>query len=230
MCDTFTESVIETVVNEKVQNNEIFTAFDITILAQGQLKSDKKFDPSIHRHRAMKNDIHRIINSVVSGVYDRQLRDVGASSDAHVYYPYGSDPANYVALTVADLFKVKVDPVVASVLNDSFTPVPATSDTKICNADARGTVCISKFLIENAGMKAGDVAVVYTGKDDLNRDALILVGRANAASVVADSLATYTVDYHGNIRVTVSVLSEAKMVAANYDCDGNSTKVFIRPC
>lgn len=247
MCDPVAEPIIESIVQNKVQNNEMFTAFDITVLAQEQLKQNGTFDYSSHRHRALRDDVHAIITRNTNGSYDRVLQDVGAPQDAFVYYPIGTDPSNYVPLQRKDApavvasanpFTISVTSVPAPVVADSAAlaadPVvqaisAAVVDSKTCNADQRGTVCISKVLIENAGMKPGDIAIAYFGKDDLNRDAVILVGRQNAAAVIAKAIATYTVDSHGNVRVNQGVFSTTNMVAANYDCEGNSTQVFIRP-
>lgn len=249
MCDPVAEPVIESVVQNKVQNNEMFTAFDITVLAQEQLKQNGTFVYSSHRHRALRDDVHAIITRNTNGSYDRVLQDVGAPQDAFVYFPIGTDPSNYVPLQrkddpaaavvpSANPFTISItsvpvaNPTVLSqpsVVADSVLVVDPVVDAKTCNADQRGTVCVSKVLIENAGMNPGDIAIAYAGKDDLNRDAVILVGRKNAAAVIANALATYTVDSHGNVRVNQGVFSTTNMVAANYDCEGNSTQVFIRP-
>lgn len=200
--------------------------------------------------------VDRITTSLAQvgqNAYDRQLQDVGAPEQAYVYYRVGSDPANYVPMTRNDKPAIANDPFTIQITN-APAPVPVVGqvdptnlanaasdslalaqmqqtpvDNKTGNADARGTVCVSRILIENAGMKPGDTAVCYIGKDDLNRDAVVLVSRQNAAPYIANSVTSYTVDSHGNIRVTEAVFKQANLVSQTYDCCGNSTQVFIRP-
>jgi hypothetical protein len=103
MCDSSTQSVIDSIVDFKVQSGELFTAFDVSLEVQCNLKASGAFHSDNHRHRNIKNDVHKSIDRYLGNAqYERQLCDVGASTDAFVYYPQGCDPSSYVPLTRND--------------------------------------------------------------------------------------------------------------------------------
>ena len=59
MCDLSTQSVIDSIVDSKVQSGELFTAFDVSLEVQRDLKASGSFHSDNHRHRNIKNDVHK---------------------------------------------------------------------------------------------------------------------------------------------------------------------------
>ncbi len=94
--------------------------------------------------------------------------------------------------------------VVAPVQNDGGAVVPGGATAK---ADKRGTVLIPKDVVQKAGFKPGENVAVYSNTTD------------KCIGVVADKTKvpagfksqSYTVDYHGNVRVTGYVFTLAGM-------------------
>lgn len=237
MCDLFTQSVIDSIVDSKVQSGELFTAFDVSLEVQRDLKASGSFHSDNHRHRNIKNDVHKSIDRYLRNAqYERQLCDVGASTDAFVYYPQGCDPSSYVPLTRNDAPVSNSNPYV---INTTPTVVPVVSTPVVSSAndggtddagdgrkpDARGTVCVPNYLLRNAGFSSGDTASVYSGKDDLGNDCLVISKQVPAG---VGPLTTYTVDSYCNVRITHSVFANTGNVASSYDFDGNSTSVFVK--
>lgn len=240
MCDLSTQSVIDSIVDSKVQGGELFTAFDVSLEVQRDLKASGSFHSDNHRHRNIKNDVHKSIDRYLNTAqYERQLRDVGASTDAFVYYPQGCDPSSYVPLTRND------SPVSTPVVNSPYVinipaSVPQTVVAPVVTSsndggtddagdgrkpDARGTVCVPNYLLRNAGFSSGDTASVYSGKDDLGNDCLVISKQVPAG---VNPLTSYTVDSYCNVRITNSVFVNTGNVSTSYDFDGNSTSVFVK--
>jgi hypothetical protein len=248
MCDSSTQSVIDSIVDFKVQSGELFTAFDVSLEVQCNLKASGAFHSDNHRHRNIKNDVHKSIDRYLGNAqYERQLCDVGASTDAFVYYPQGCDPSSYVPLTRNDApvsnsnpYVINTAPVVsAPVVSAPVVSAPVVSAPVVSSAndggtddagdgrkpDSRGTVCVPNYLLRNAGFSSGDTASVYSGKDDLGNDCLVISKQVPAG---VNPLTTYTVDSYCNVRITHSVFANTGNVASSYDFDGNSTSVFVK--
>lgn len=235
MCDSATLSVIEDVVNNKTSNNELFTAFDVTLAVQKRLKQQQAFDQNQHRHRHIKDDVHQIVDSYVNnGAYARNLQNVGAPSDAYVYYPVGGDPSSYVPLsrndtpvtaTSSNPFVIPVTPVAlpAPVLvGNTQDVIPDSIDGR--TADARGTLCVPNVYIKHIGLHQYETAIVCV--DEINGKACLVVskdvpqGKTNSA--------VYTVDEYCNVRVNKSVLDYAGLAsAASYKFIADSSNVYI---
>lgn len=85
--------LIETACSDAVSDEEMFTALDISRTVQSQAKQDGL---PLLRHNAMKEQIHfEMQQYTASGEYTSELRDVGASSMALLYFPETADPNQY---------------------------------------------------------------------------------------------------------------------------------------
>lgn len=241
MCDSSTLSVIEDVVSSKTSNNELFTAFDVTLAVQKQLKQRQAFDQNQHRHRHLKDDVHRIVDSHVNnGLYSRNLQNVGAPTDAYVYYPVGGDPSSYVPLSRNDAPTVaSSNPFVIPVATPVALPAPPV--TPVADAqqvvldvipdsidgrtpDARGTLCVPNVYIKKIGLKAFETAIVCV--DEINGKACLVISK-DAPQGKASS-AVYTVDTYFNVRVNKSVLDYAGLASAvAYKFTADDLNVYI---
>jgi hypothetical protein len=240
MCDTATLSTIEEVVRSKVQNNELFTAFDVTLAVQTALKGNGTFDANVHRHRHLKEDVHNVVETYVSGgQYQRNLQSVGAPTPAFVYYPTGGDPSKYVPLARNDGPAVTPanDPYTITVPKTSASATavasPATTYNPTANnvgdgldnvgrsPDARGTLTVPSYLLRAAGFGFNDQAYVYA---DGNR---LVVSKQQPPSPTTST--AYTVDHSCNVRITKAVLEYAGLSqVASFDFDGDTNGVYVR--
>lgn len=237
MCNQASLDLIDEVVDQKVNQNEMFTAFDVS-LAVKELAQQRGVTPERHRH--MKGAIHQAMDQYTSsGLYARQLHDVGAPTQAFLYLPAGADPNNYVPQQRKDAPQPATTPAPAPTATSA--PAPATTtppvglsaidtddgdqtDTVGRKPDQRGTLTVPNYLLRAAGFQPKDVAYV-TSRDDGGEQVLVLTKRATTSPIT-----TYTVDYATNVRVTNTVLGSAGIGGTNvtYDFDGAGDEVVVR--
>lgn len=207
MCDQPTLDLIQETVDEKIDRNVMFTAFEVSLEVKDKCRKNGLNVPS---HSNIKADIHNAISNYLStGIVSRRLQEVGAPSPAYVYYPPGSNPDNYVPLTRMDGPKQQVTaqaPVALDVATSSQqTSVNVANDNDgDCQAtglvpDSRGTLCIPNYLAKMVGLTPGDTAYVT---EDSN--SLVLSSRLDDPN---SAKTTYTVDAYGNVRITKAVLA-----------------------
>jgi hypothetical protein len=153
MCNPTSADLIYQIVQQRVQGDEMFTAFEISLAVQ---ESAREQHQPVERHREMRGTIHQTLQTFVdSGVYQKELRDVGARDRAYVYFPTGSDVSNYMPLTRHD--KKGVDPndqPVTSTLPAGVKPVPQPVPAQSggpYNAAQQGTGSPPKPHQSNAG-------------------------------------------------------------------------------
>jgi hypothetical protein len=100
MCNPESRELIHEVVTQRVQGDEMFTAFEISLAVQ---ESARERGLPVERHRDMRGTIHEEMTTLLSGgLYQRSLQNVGAPEPAYVYYPQGGDPTQYVPLSRRD--------------------------------------------------------------------------------------------------------------------------------
>lgn len=243
MCSSATLELIREVVDDKINKDEAFTAFDISCDVK-QLAQQR--DLPSERHQDMKDEIHNSISQFVSqGLYCRQLCDVGAPTKAFVYYPAnGYDPANYTPRPRNDGKKVKASaqlttPTVTAPAATVTAPAPATTaatvpwwladtddedddgDEKAVDRtpDARGTLCIPNHITRAAGLKAKDLA--YASK----APAQLVLSKTVAPGLT--KLTSYTVDLYENIRITQSTLQACGLAGPKYDFVREGDKIYV---
>lgn len=228
MCDSATLSLIDEEVDRKVQSGLMFTAFDVTLAVQEALKKQGSFDPNNHRHRHLKNDVHRAIDAAVTaGQYSRNLQDVGAPSAAYVYYPVGGDPSQYVPLSRND--GQSADPYAIPVSAPKAAAVAVAADDDGDGSDvgrgvdARGSLTVPAFMLRQIGFKSGETA--YVVEQDDNGKQVLAVQRSTPAS---GQLATYTVDHNVNVRLTQATLAHAYPNVRAFDFELVNSCVVVR--
>lgn len=242
MCSANVRSVINSIVSSKVSSNELFTAFEISLLVQNYLKSQQIFDSTEHRHQILRNDVHQEINRhLVAGTYDRNSQDVGAPTDAFVYFPIGADPSTYVPLKRKDAPVVSANPFVIDtsvkvstpVYSVNAAPAPDVDDGDGRKPDARGTVCVPNHLLRSAGFTPGDTAFVFAANHKWNgsgvsQKTLML---AKDLPIGCTSLTSYTVDVNSNVRITQSTFVASGLIGKTYefDVDANNKIVLVKP-
>ena len=95
MCSSVVQQLIVDVVNQKVTNGELFTAYDISKCVQAE---EKKQGLPFTRHLEIKGDVHRAIAPHLvenGGGYARTLVPI-ANPQPWLYHPINADPANYI--------------------------------------------------------------------------------------------------------------------------------------
>ncbi len=226
--DAGTVDTVREVVQDFTDQGKTFTAFDVSV--NTRVRATAKGLPFV-RHNDMKEEIHNAMDQfLLCGAYEKSLQDVGAPTKAFVYCPKGSDPSAYVPQARNGGTPNHAPAPVAPAAPPVSNAAPANGSTDGDDGDgrkpdARGTVCIPNYLLRTAGLKPADQAVVWNEKDG-NADVLC-VGKAVPAG--QNALASYTVDYHGNVRVTKHVLEAANLGSVQaFDFEGDASAVKVR--
>jgi len=252
--------LIVDVVNQKVTNGELFTAYDISKCVQAE---EKKQGLPFTRHLEIKGDVHRAIAPHLvenGGGYARTLVPI-ANPQPWLYHPINADPANYIPYgatqPIGSTVNVLTPPAApslggngktkmlpggvmqpppaddgATALGKAITapvaapPLPASDDDddfQNRSPDARGTLCVPSQLLHEAGIYPGDKTVVVAGAKADGKPCL-LVRKQNEADT---GLTEYTVDVHGNVRITAFTLVQGKLPGPTYNFEGKDNEVYV---
>lgn len=193
------QNLIENLVNNKVKNQELFTAFDITHEAR-KLRTDKVM------HNEVRDIVHDMFMNNRMPSYTRELGSFpNLVTQPWVYHHVNND--------ILDYGNTVVNP---SPSVPSFT-TPATSDDSY-PVDARGTLCIPKKMVESLGCKAGDQIFVY-----VNANSLILKKFGDSTFCTS-----YTVDKNVNVRVTQSALAAAGLAGNRFTIEVDNDFIKVK--
>lgn len=218
MCDTATRQAVEDIVIEKINTQEMFTAWDITMEARR-----RQTQVQHHETREVVHDFFE--NGSMGSDYTRTLINVGAPVKPFLYHLRTADIKHYNKsgstkpktnkksgnVTVQN--PPAASPVAAGPSISVGGMVTQPKAGEVARADARGTVCIPATVLKSAGFAYGDTAYVYAVP---NMKSLIVVkDPADAGGSAIFRCRKYTVDYHGNVRVTRKCLEMAQIPAGS---------------
>ena len=172
------EKIIRNIIDNKVQNGEMFTAYDITLIARAS--------GEYARHPQVKSIVHDLMRNGDLGLtYTSVLRAFGVSAfPAVVYFPLGADVSNYdpgavkkalaqvpnATSTLAQPVVAVVTTTVANGASNVPTTVGATLQTafpKIVNVGSGNRVRVPAESIRKLGLKSGDKAYVSVDGDEI---------------------------------------------------------------
>lgn len=230
MVDFDTQTCIDSVISQKVQAGELFTAFDISNAVKVMLRNLGTFNGSIHRHKVMRDDVNLALNYVMGDFnsfnYIRTLCDVSSTEKAFVYHPANVSASTYVGAGIANPVPVaNTQSANPSFITNSNTLVitnspVSTSDAKM--PDARGTLCVPSQLLKDAGFSAYGAAYVYKQVD-------CLLISPNVLPAVSNYDAYYTVDHSGNVRITKYTLEKCGLISTKgFICELCSNGVVVK--
>jgi hypothetical protein len=229
MCSPQSADVVREVVSEFVDDDRLFTAFDVSKEVQKRL-TDRNLP--FERHRHLKGTIHQELEQFTqTGVYERQLHDVGAPTQAFLYFPPNTDPNDYVP---QDRPQKAVQTTTAPV----GTPHPATNKLTLATdddddegdekdtgrtPDNRGTLGVPGYILTAAGFSDGETAYVESSNDN-GTPILTLVKRAT------NPLTSYTVLPGDRVRINAGTLAQCGIGGANngYDFERDGDKVVVK--
>jgi len=221
MCSPKCEVIINEVIQELVDNDCLFTAFDVSKTVQARLQKEGL---PFERHRHLKSIIHQHVDVfVTSGEYVRQLNDVGAPTQAFLYFPPQADPSTYVPQDRHDTTVKQVN-IQNSDLDENENKDEDEDEGDEVDTgrkpDARGTICVPNHILRAAGFSHKDIAYAVLADDELFL--------TRQLSTNDTKLASYTVDYSNNVRVTAKTLEKAGFLNVK-SCDFNrkGDQVFI---
>ena len=216
MCNQTNQELIEEVVSERVENEELFTAYDISREVQNRARNN---GTPFERHRDMKNYIHNVMQDYLGVEYVKTLHRIG-DNNAIVYHPPHRQAAEYVS-GIDEPAKegfATYGPAVVAAVQENRPPqhvfnaqqvADVVSSWKIANqsdkiinlvrnygVDGRGSLIVPAKIVREAGFQPKQK--VYVGR------------QFHSLHIVDEDFigsdASYTVDDYGNIRITAGVV------------------------
>lgn len=194
LTDDEVKSVVEDLVKKMTDNDEMFTAFDVTHLVR--VISDERIP-------------HGTVKGVVNGIFadDKLPADYirtatkidvfGNSTSVFVYHPRWKDVTTYDAKHFQDM---NSDP-----FDKKGAPKAACGNGR----DKRGRLCVPVKKMREICAKPGKIVFV---KIDVP-DGRITVSDANAVPALAADWRPYKVDRSGNIRICKSLVDQITLSA-----------------
>ena len=165
--DPILTATIQQVVEDKVKNNELFTAFDVSRTVQNMGHRE--------RHMNMKHVVHDLFESQQLTGYDRTLVNVEAGKpEAWVYHPQGVDGTTYTpthlplpsTMTPQSFYQQGAPgsgtpaPTPATPTGGSLSSISFAPSTGKHRPDQRGAITVPARLIKQIGAKPGDSLAV----------------------------------------------------------------------
>jgi hypothetical protein len=245
MCTAQADEFIVEVVDEFINGDVMFTAFDISLKVQEKLQAAGL---PRERHIHLKNTIHREVQPFVDQkLYEQTLHDVGAPSRAFLYHPTGTDPNAYTprdrndgkktssvsagggaTATVTPKPKLLATPqqiqqVGFFLSNDEDDEDDGDAqDLSGRGTDQRGSLTVPSFLLRIAGFAHGDIAYI-TPIDDKS---FVVSKRPVAGKQHLKT--TYTTNSNVNVRVTASSLTACGLNPQDkFDFEQNQDQVVV---
>lgn len=218
MCDSVMLGHIQDVIEKFVDEQRMFTAFDVTceirdIVGRGTNVS----------HNNIKNDIHKEMAQHLDGDWQKTLQDVGAPVAAFIYYHFMSDPTTYqprsrgAAPTVSNNQSV-----VVTDTNDSDTDSDADSSSNfgVFMLDGRSRLLVPTSFMQKLGAAAGEEVKVYKELD------YVLISKEDQQ---LRELASLKVDKHGYLYISPKILGEGDLGDAQvFDVDFTDEGVEVK--
>ena len=216
--------LVKEVVDSKVANQEMFTAFDVSLEVKSKCKS-QNLPPM--RHSEMKADIHNYIMDeyISTGLYNKSLHDVGAPSRAFLYHSPSSDPNNYVPMDRSSFGNNK--PQDTSQSNSLASLGVAVADSTVGTKrrfqtagerekdgtfpDKRKSIRVMVGLLRQLGLEPKDTA--YISRAVINNENHIVVSK----NPRDNNIGSYTVNPNGGIAITSALQYDAAIHAPSYD-------------
>lgn len=217
--DFGTLQVVETVVFEKCQAGDLFTAYDITKEVRNRVGRGTSV-----LHNDVKQEVHNMFaNGQMGADYTRNLGNLSLPagvSQPWVYHRTTDDVVNYGQNAAAG--QSTPPPSLQVSGDDNDDGVNKTSDGYY-RVDARETLCVPKAMLAAIGLNPADEA--YVSADALAGHVVVTKGLPD--QTVLTPLSTYTVDKYGNVRITQATLVRGGVGGKEFEIEGDSTKVIL---
>lgn len=201
-------SVVEDVVNEKVNSGSMFTAWDVTQEVRNRGHRAK--------HAEVRDSVHDCYNRGIMGVAYTRTTITVATGNPWLYHRTVDDPATY-GNNVASVPVVTPTPVFSSLVKTSNVGRLVGR-----SVDGRGTLSIPTTLLIKAGFKPKDKVFATVSGNNVE------LMKADPNSRPNGIFAAYTVDDYNQIRVTQNFLQKAGLGGNSYDISESNDKVVVK--
>jgi hypothetical protein len=207
--NTDIEKQIEAVIDQKIQNKEMFTAYDISYDLQRNHGVKE-------RHNNMKMYIHDTMAEHISNYYPykKSLVDVG-KGQAFLYHENHSDISGYKPITSCPVISnnhlgttavAKDGSTLTSPNGTVFgrpTKIVSNPTSSVLSPNSRDRIIIPAKMLRGASLNPKDVAVVYANNID---SALLICSKSVVKDPDWKAVDKYIVDKSGNIMISERVI------------------------
>jgi hypothetical protein len=215
---------ITDVVNNFVNDNKLFTAYDVTVEVR------KKVSGRVP-HDEVKREVHKLFNSGSIFGYNRALANLsGVNPQPWVYHPLAADPTTYDGKPVCQ------NPVAA--VASALTPKPPVAaalavvgdddDEEVDGVykfDSTDRLCVPAKLVRQLGLHDGAQVSLLASVPPSD---VVMVVDKNAFINGLSEIATYTVDCYDNVRISRGTLSKVGIDGNTFEITGDATTVKVK--
>lgn len=215
---------IENVVNDFVNNGNMFTAWDVTLAVRKTVKARVQ-------HYEVKREVHQMFDNGDMIGYNRELANLpNVNPQPWIYYPPSADPKTYTGKPVA--------PTAAAALP---APTPVASMTALDDGadiggdgsivykwDTTDRLCIPNKLIREMGLKSGDEVEVVCTTPPGNEVSVFQKGSPAIFNNGLSQVATYMVDTYDNVRITRGALNKIGLSAVAFEIERNGDEIKVK--
>ncbi len=212
MCNQKTYNLLVDVVNKKMRNKEIFSAYDVFL-------EYERRDINPETYSSVKNDIRSILSSHVEmmvGSYKRNLVTMPNGKQANVFYPTGQNPQTHSP-------SIKKTQTQTQVQASQRTKTVKNS-TKQTQTDKSGRLLVPAKFVSQAGADQTGSLFVFKGDNAKNT----VIARSKAPSSGREYV-SYAVDQYNNVKISKSTLNKFGLNPSKpVNIDFNNGSIVLR--
>lgn len=204
--------VIEQVIQDKVQNNELFTAHDITLEVRNRGHRAK--------HDEVKDIVHDFYNRGLMGVAYGKSNISVPNGNPILYYPLNSDPNIYSNIRNQSSIASNPSTITIPSFNSPVNLVVKKNKPGQCIkrfVDRRQALSIPCDVVKKAGFIAGQKVYVTNLND---KDKVIISDKLF-------SKRAFTVDNKNQIRITQNTLNYYGLGGQFYDIKNGQNSILV---
>jgi hypothetical protein len=215
---------IAKMVDEFVNDEKLFTAFDVTMALRKRSKSRIQ-------HYEVKGEVHKMFSNGGMFSYNRTLANLpNVNPQPWVYHPVSADVSLYNGKPLDT--KVSVSPPaptpalaapvssMTAVDDDDGTDIGGDGSV-VYKFDTTDRLCVPNKLVRQLGLKDSDPVTVSL----LTTNEVVLTpGLPAGATHIAD----YHVDRYDNVRIGRATFTKAGISAVAFEIDGDNSKITVK--
>lgn len=218
MCDPVMAGHIEDVIEKFVDEQRMFTAYDVTC----EIRTNVGRGVNV-KHNDIKNDIHKEMAQHLDSDWQKTLQDVGAKVSAFVYYHFMSDPTGYEPQSRGSSSSAPASSAPSSAPAATTATAPTTAAVASSDAfavDGRSRLLIPTTFMQHLGVVGGDDVKVYKELD------FIVVSKEDQQ---LRELACIKVDNHGYVYLSAKILGQGDLGdAQTFDVESTDLGVEVK--
>ncbi len=212
---------IEDAVNEFVNADTMFTAWDVTMAVRKRSKQRVQ-------HFEVKKEVHRMFDNGNMFSYNRTLANLpNVNPQPWIYHPLSADPSTYSGQPVsAPVAAIATVPPVAALPAASISTIDdgvdvAADGSVIYKFDTTDRLCIPNKLVRQLGLKDSDPVVVFQS----DPSELVLAPSLPAG---ATPVADYHVDRYDNVRIGRATFTKVGIQGVAFEIEGDSNQIKVK--